>query len=207
MGCNCSSGSCSNCKDIQVILPSAVGIASAVDNGGSVTLTYTNGDTFTFNTGTPPNDNWVEFNEASVATSPNFTGTANLNGSIELDGAYKVLNVDTIYIRCQARMNVDITALTDSINFNFDLGTISSNWYVGTKLATTVTTGGTIQGWLPISIVTTTASSTEPSNNGRVSAVEIPAPDGLIQVGETNLQMPNGTYDFVIDFEMTAKLV
>lgn len=207
MACgSCGSTSCRGCKDIKIVLPSAKGIQSAVDNTGSVTITYTDGSTFTFNTGTPTNDSWVEFDETTVAAVPNWTGTATLNGSVLLDGAYKVLNEDTIFIRTQARINATITAIDNSINFNFRLGTISSNWYAGTKLPSMVINSSTIQGWVPISIVSTT-SGARPNTIGRAYAAETPAPDGLIAIGNTNLQLANGTYNFIIDWEMTCKLV
>ncbi len=208
MACTgCGTSTCRGCKDMKIILPEANGISSVTDNGdGTFTIVETNGTSTIITTATPPNDAWVEFDETTVTTSPTYTGSAAITGSVLLDGAYKVLNIDTVFIRCQARITATVAALTDSINFNFDLGTITSNWYASTKLATMVTNSGTVQGWVPISIISTT-SGAKPNNIGRAYAVQTPAPDGLIAVGNTNLQMPNGAYDFIIDFEMTAKLV
>lgn len=206
MACSgCNSTNCRGCKDIKINLPAANGIDSVTDNGdGTFTITTTDG-TATVITMTVPNDNWVEFDEATnIATAPVFTGTATLNGSIALDGVYKVINSDTIYIRCEARMNCDITALDNSINFNFDLGNIVSTWYTGSKLPTTALAAS--QTWVPISIISTT-TGTVPNTIGRAYAAQTPAPDGLIAVGNTNLQLKNGTYDFVINFQMTCKLI
>ena len=206
MACTgCGSTACRGCKDMKIILPTSVGVSTVVDNGdGTFTITLTNGTATIINTATPPNDAWVEKEETNVAQAPANTGTST-NNSITMDLAYKVLNIDTVLVRCQILINADITALNNSINCNFKLGTITSNWFTGTKLATGTYTS--FQSWSPISIITTTGTTAIPNQVGRAYASQSPATDGLFTIGNTNVQMPDGTYDFVIDFEITCKLV
>lgn len=205
MACTgCGASSCRGCKDIKVVLPSGVGISSITDNGdGTWTITYTDATTQVIDTpGSVPNDVWVTLDETDMIAI-NYTGTATYDqpthGSPEIDLEYKILNEDTIVIKGQLKRTVDITALDNSINCNFSFAPFSSNWYVGTKKLVP-----TIQR-TPVSIITTTPTSTPPNQIGNMVASTTGA-NNLISVGYTNLQMPNGTYVFYIHFEFTCEL-
>ncbi len=207
MSCTgCGGSSCRGCNDIKIVLPEGVGVESITDNGdGTWTITYTDNSTQVINTpGSVPNDAWVSLDETDMITI-NYTGTATYSlpshGIAEIDIEYKILNEDTIVVKGQLKRTVDVTALDNSINCNFSFAPFgSSNWFAGTKKFVP-----TIQR-VPIAIYTTTPVASPINPTGCIIASTSGA-NNLISLGETNLQLPNGTYVFYVHFEFTCELV
>jgi hypothetical protein len=102
--------------------------------------------------------------------------------------------------------NVTITGLSNSINFNCQIAPISSNWFVGTKKFSTLIGAGVIQNHAKVSIITTTATGSIPNQIGRIYA-GTSGSNTLIAMGNTNLQLPNGTYNMIVDFQIDCKLI
>ena len=206
MACTgCGGSSCRGCKDIRVILPTGNGISSIVVNeGGDLLITYTNGTTAVIDVPTGiPSDNWIELDESTVA-SYSYTGSATLNSS-SLDLAYKVTDAQTAVINGVFTSNITVTTLTNSLNFNCQIAPITSNWFTGTKRFTTVIGAGLVQNHAKVSIITTTAVSSIPNQIGKIYA-GFTGLNTLVALGNTNLQLPNGTYNMVVDFQLICKL-
>lgn len=206
MSCTgCGASSCRGCKDITVTLPTGVGIESITDNGdGTWTITYTDSSTEIIDTpGTVPNDAWVTLDYSDM-TSVAFTGTATYDqpthGLPTIDLEYKIIAEDTVIVKGQVVRTVDITGLTNSVNQNFRFAAFgSSNWFAGTKIFVPTTQR------VPISIYTgTTTDNVMQKGNVIISTS---ASQNLISIGETNLQLPNGTYTITIHFEVTCEIV
>ena len=207
MSCSggCGSSSCRSCGDITVELPEGNGIESMeVTEGGDILVIYTDGTTDTLTIGLAiPEDNWVELDESTVA-SFSYTGSATLNSS-SLDLAYKVTDAQTAIIQGVFTSNVTVTALANSLNFNCQIAPITSNWFAGTKRFTSVLGAGLVQNHVPVSIVTTTATSSIPNQIGKVYTGYVGL-NTILALGSTNLQLPNGTYNMIVDFQITCKL-
>jgi hypothetical protein len=206
MSCTgCGSSSCRGCKDITVELPEGRGIDTIADNGdGTWTITYSDSTTQIINTpGTVPNDPWVSLAYADM-TAVNFTGTATYSapshGLPTINLEYKIIAEDTVIVKGVIVRAVDITGLTNSINQNFRFPAFSgSNWFAGTKLFVPTTQR------VPISIYSnTTTDNIMQKGNAIISTA---SSQNLISIGETNLQLPNGTYTFNIHFEVTCEIV
>ena len=199
MSCGgCGKSSCRGCKDIKVILPAGVGISSITDNeDGTWTITYTDNSTEIINTpASPPSDAWVDLDETDM-TSIIFAGTATHNTTV-IDLTYKIIAADTVIIKAFVRINATVTALGNTLQNSFRFAPFgSSTWFTGTKLIDPM-----IQR-VPISIYSTT-STLNPTGTVSFSTL---SSENLISIGETNLQMPNGTYTFDIHFEATCKIV
>lgn len=207
MSCTgCGSSSCRGCKDITVLLPEGNGIESIeVTEGGDLLITYTDGSTATIEVPTGiPEDDWAELDESTVA-SFSYTGSATLNSS-SLDLAYKVNDAQTATILGVFTSNVTITGLSNSINFNCQIAPISSNWFAGTKKFSTLIGAGVVQNHAKVSIVTTTATSSIPNQVGRIYAGTVGS-NTIIALANTNLQLPNGTYNMIVDFQIDCKLI
>lgn len=205
MSCSggCGGSSCRSCGDITVELPEVNGITSVtVTEGGDLLVTYTDGTTDTLDVPTGiPEDNWVEFTEATV-TVFNWTGSATRNSS-NMDMDYKIIDPQTALLRCTMSANITITALSNSINFNFQFPAFTSNWFAGTKKFTSVV-GGSFS-FVPACIITTTATGSVPNQISRAYASYTGAVN-IVALGNTNLQMPNGTYDVEVQFQIIAKI-
>jgi len=205
MSCSggCSSSSCRSCGDITVELPEGNGIESmTVVEGGSILVTYTDGTTDTLAIGLAvPEDNWVALTEATV-TIFNWTGSATRNSS-NMDVDYKIIDAQTALLRCTMSANITVAALSNSINFNFQFPAFSSNWFAGTKKFTSVV-GGSFS-YVPACIITTTATSSIPNQISRAYASYTGAAN-IVSLGNTNIQMPNGTYDIEVQFQIIAKI-
>jgi len=206
MACSgCGASSCRGCKDIRVTLPAGVGVDSITDNGdGTWTITYTDNSTQIIDTpGSVPNDAWVSLAYADM-TAVNFTGSATYSlpshGLPTINLEYKIIAPDTVIVKGVIVRAVDITGLTNSINQNFRFAAFSgSNWFAGTKLFVPTTQR------VPISIYSnTTTDNVMQKGNVIISTA---SSENLISIGETNLQLPNGTYTFNIHFEVTCEIV
>jgi len=207
MACNgCGASSCRGCKDIKVTLPAGRGISTVTDNGdGNWLITYT--DATTELVAAPavvvPNDLWVSLDETNMSAIA-FTGTATYDlpshGAPTIDLEYKIISEDTVIVKGQVVRSVDITGLTNSINQNFRFPPFgSSNWFSGTKIFVP-----TIQR-VPIAIYTSTITDNVMQKGCVIIATS--ASENLISIGETNLQLPNGTYTITIHFEVTCEIV
>jgi len=208
MACTgCGASSCRGCKDMKVILPEGRGISTITDNGnGTWTITYNDATTQIINAAgavTVPTDNWVQMDETTVA-SFTWAGTATLNTS-SLDIAYKITDAQTVVMIGVMSCNVTVTGLSDSINFNYQMIPISSNWYAGTKKLSTVIGAGVIQNHAKVSIITVAAAGSVPNQIGRIYTGTVGA-NTLVALASTNLQLPNGTYNIIVDFQITSKL-
>jgi hypothetical protein len=150
--------------------------------------------------GEVPNDAWVNLTETDM-TLVTFA-SANINSLTSLDLAYKILSSDTVVIKGYLRLEITVTALTDTINLNFRWPAFTgSNWFTGSK---------TLQGILervPISIINATGGLgvNSPSQQGNAIGSTLSSIN-LISIGQTNLQLPNGDYTIDVYFEFTSPL-
>lgn len=147
-----------------------------------------------------PNDPWVSLTEADMTLIT--PASAAINSVTSLDLAYKIISTDTVILKGYLRVEITVTALTDSVNLNFRWPAFSgSNWFVGTK---------TLQGILervPISIVNVTGGLGVDAPNQQGNAIgSTLAGLNLVAIGQTNLQLPNGNYTIDIYFELTSPL-
>lgn len=210
MACTgCGSSACRGCKDMKIILPTANGLASVTDNlDGTVTILETNGTSTTFSTGTPTVDPWVELEVGDLAVGPTWAGSATLNAFTDLSLLYKVIDQYTAVMKVKASVNIDVNALANSVNFNFQLSPITSanTVFAGTKTFSTLHVTDSALIYSPVSIVINTAVASPRFTVGNAYA-GITGSNTLVAVGNTNLQLPEGTYDAVIEFEQTCKLI
>jgi len=147
---------------------------------------------------TIPNDPWVDVDETGM-TLVTWAGTA-VNNSTTIDMTYKIISEDAVVIKAQIVSNVTIDALTDSVNLNFRFPAFGgSSWFAGTKLIDPM-----IQR-VPIAIFTSTATTEIPNGVG-CAVFSTTAGLNLISIGETNLQMKNGSYIINVHFECVCKL-
>jgi hypothetical protein len=194
---------------MKIILPTSNGIASVTDNeDGTVTILETNGTSTTFSTGTPTVDTWVEMEIGDLAVGPTWTGSATLNAFTDLSLLYKTIDKYTAVMKVKATVSIDVTALANSVNFNFQLSPITSanTVFTGTKTFSTLHTTDSALIYSPVSVVVTTAVASPRFTVGNVYA-GITGSNTLVAVGNTNLQLPNGTYTVLIEFEQTCKLI
>lgn len=146
-----------------------------------------------------PNDPWVDMDETQMNLVV-WNGTATQN-STTIDMTYKVIAEDAVIIKAHIISNVTVDALSDSVNLNFRFPSFSgSSWFTGSKLIDPM-----IQR-VPIAISCTTGGAEIP--NGVGSAI-FQTVSGLnfISIGDTNLQMKNGSYLIHIHFEGISKIV
>lgn len=205
MACtSCGGSSCRGCKDITVTLIDNTVVESISVEGDTFTVTYTDGTTDALvTTSDVPNDAWVSLAYADM-TAVNFTGTATYNqaahGLPTIDLEYKIIAEDTVIVKGQVVRQVDITGLTNSVNQNFRFAAFSgSNWFAGTKIFVP-----TVQR-VPIAIYTSTTTDNVMQKGTII--ISTSASQNLISIGETNLQLPNGTYTITIHFEVTCEIV
>lgn len=148
-----------------------------------------------------PNDPWVSLDESDM-TLITFA-SASINSLTSLDLAYKIISTDTVILKGYLRLEITVSALTDSINLNFRWAPFtSSNWFVGGK-----TLQGVIQR-VPISIINATGGLgvDSPSQQGNAIGSTLGGPLNLVSIGQTNLQLPNGDYTIDVYFEFTSPL-
>lgn len=205
MACTgCGGSSCRGCKDITVTLVDNTVVESISVEGDTFTVTYTDGTTDALvTTSDVPNDAWVSLAYADM-TAVNFTGTATYSqaahGLPTIDLEYKIIAEDTVIVKGQVVRQVDITGLTNSVNQNFRFAAFSgSNWFAGTKIFVP-----TVQR-VPIAIYTSTTTDNVMQKGTII--ISTSASQNLISIGETNLQLPNGTYTITIHFEVTCEIV
>lgn len=175
-------------------------IESVTTVGNDLVITMTDGTIFTTPLpATVPNDPWVDLDATDMtAITP---ASSAINSVVSLQLAYKILSSDTIVIKGYLRVDVTITALTDSVDLNFRWPPFSgSNWFVGTK-----TLQGTFQR-VPVAVVMVTGGGPTPGQEAVAVGTTIGGPLNLVSIGETNLQLPNGNYLIDLHFEFTSPL-
>ena len=198
--CNCSGNvSCSSCCDVTVTLPNN-NIQGIVDNGnGTFTITLDSGATTTITPTATPNDAWVARDESNISTALVYSGTLTANTAL-FDLQYKVLNVDTVIVMFHGDFNVTTVEAGTSINFTFGIGNITSNWYAGNKKTSTI--AGAVQTYTPV-IITRSGGELIPNYTARAYS----SASNLIGIADSYVDLPNGTHDIDIDFQIICKLV
>lgn len=153
--------------------------------------------------GNVPNDDWVELINANMS-SVNWTGTdTGAGASLDILFQYKVTSPDSAIVKCNARVTATITGLLDFVNFNFTTPNVSgSNWFTGDKKFRTTDIAFTRGIHTPVSIIASDGTTQQYISKGRAFAS-----DNIFTVGFAQPNIPNGTYDFEIDFEMTCRLI
>ena len=200
MSCSsCNSVSCSGCADITVELPNN-NIQGIVDNGdGTFTITLDSGATTTITPTATPNDTWVTKDETTISTALVYTGDITANTTL-FDLQYKVLNIDTVIVMFHGDFNVTTVEAGTSINFTFGIGNITSNWYAGNKKTSTMISA--VQTHTPV-IITRPGQEVIPNYTARAYS----STTNLIGIADSYVDLPNGTHDIDIDFQIICKLV
>lgn len=176
-----------------------------------------NGDCCDGGGGEVPNDDWVYiFENASGISAVTWQGSATSNATPLITVAYKITSPDSAIVKVKAFLDADIDAIGNSLNFRFTLAPIgvgNSQWFSGSKYFTTLFGSGATEDVFAVPVKIT------PAFDGVASGVLSPTLDqyqskgrafinnGLVIAQGLGPVLPEGHYQFLVEFEMTAQLL
>lgn len=166
-----------------------------------------------------PNDDWVVIqNNGAGITLPTFNGSATPNAIPVVDLAYKVISADTAIIKGYVFLDVNITAIENSLNFRFGLAPIpigGSQWFPLVSKSFNNSFGPAITPsslCVPVQVTTVwngitpgvlTPTLDEYQSKGRIGVF-----NGLFSAQAVGPVLSTfGRYQFTVEFELTAKLL